>query len=192
MARERAEAELRARVEQLRRDEEDCHARLAAADVTATAFSRVIIWAEVEDSKAAMKQAEARRVDAERREREAIVAAMVGVAAELESLKKEKAAHGAVTVAAGAADVRCCFIMEPSETAAPPRQELACLDAVRPQEEEDVPAGHAEGNVLGGERPLQALTTSAKIEAGEAPHGRPGQEPQPTPACGATNQGQDQ
>jgi hypothetical protein len=34
-----------------------------------------------------------------------------GVAAELESLKKEKAAHGAVTVAAGAADVRCCFIM---------------------------------------------------------------------------------
>jgi hypothetical protein len=127
------------------------------------------------------QQAEARRVDAERREREAIVAAMVvgafaavkqqaaacelqvslpgrgatvrgcwrwacgagqrsslvpaavsepsmplgqshaelesplcwwqGVSAELESLKREKAAHGAVTVAAGAADVMGCFSM---------------------------------------------------------------------------------
>jgi hypothetical protein len=48
--------ELRARAEQLRREEEDCLTRLAAADMTATAFSRVIIWAEVEDAQAVMKQ----------------------------------------------------------------------------------------------------------------------------------------
>jgi hypothetical protein len=30
------------------------------------------------------------------------------------------------------------------------------------------------------------------MEAGEAPHGPPGQEPQPNSACGATDEGQDQ
>jgi hypothetical protein len=55
-ARERIGAELRAKVEQLRREEEGGLTRLAAATMTATAFSRVIIWAEVEDAKAVMKQ----------------------------------------------------------------------------------------------------------------------------------------